>query len=59
MSYDPQSAPDIVFLRKTGIALVVLTLAVGAISVVGTLKTNEPVVLAHSVDVGSSAAGLK
>jgi hypothetical protein len=62
MPYDPQSGPDIVFLRNTGIALLALTLAVGAISVVGSLKTRElvePVVLAQSVDGGSPAADLK
>jgi hypothetical protein len=59
MSYDPQLEPDIVFLRNIGIALVALTLSIGAISVIGTLKTSNAVVLAESVDVGSSAAGLK
>ena len=58
-SFDPQSGSDLVFLRNTGITLVALTLAVGAISVVGSLKTSNPVVLAQSVDVSSSAAGLK
>ena len=53
MSHDPQSAPDIVFLRNIGIALVALTVAAGTISVVEGLKTSEPVLLAQSMDVNA------
>ena len=49
MPQDPQSAPDVDFLRNTGIALFALTVAAGAIAVVGSLKTVEPTVLAQSV----------
>jgi hypothetical protein len=59
MSYDPQSAPDMVFFRNTGIALLALTVAVGAISVVGALKTSEPLVLAQSVGGDAAATSLK
>jgi hypothetical protein len=48
-----------VFLRNTGIALLALTVAVGAISMVGALKTSEPLVLAQSVDGDAAATGLK
>ena len=58
MSYDLRSAPDIVFLRNTGMALLALTVAAGAISVVGALKTSEPLVLAQSVDADAPATGL-
>ena len=36
----PQPAPDITFLRNTGIALVTLALLAGSISLVGSLKVN-------------------
>jgi hypothetical protein len=49
-SYDPQSAPDIVYLRNTGFALLALTLMAGAISVFGVLKTSEPLVMAQSTE---------
>ena len=58
MSYDPQSAPDIVFLRNTGMALLALTIATGAISVIVTLKTSEPLVLAQSVDADAPVTSL-
>ena len=50
MPQDPQFAPDVGFLRNTGIALIVLTFAPGAIMVVGSLKPFESLVLAQSVD---------
>jgi hypothetical protein len=46
--YGPQSAPDVVFLRNTGFALLAFTLAAGAISVVGVLKTSETSIMAQS-----------
>ena len=49
-SYDPQSAPDVVYLRNTGFALLALTLMAGAISVFGVLKTSEPLVMAQSTE---------
>jgi hypothetical protein len=58
MSYYPQSAPDFVFLRNTGMALLALAVAAGAISVIGALKTSEPLVLAQSVDFDAPATGL-
>jgi hypothetical protein len=48
--YDPQSAPDVVYLRNTGFALLALTGAAGALSVAGALKISSPLVLAQSVD---------
>ena len=56
--YDAQSAPDMVFLRNTGIALLALTVVAGAISVAGALKTNEPLVLARSVEGDTPATDL-
>ena len=56
--YDAQSAPDIAFLRNTGIALLALTVAVGAISVVLALKTSEPLVLVQSVGGDAPATDL-
>jgi hypothetical protein len=53
--YDPQSAPDVVFLRNTGFALLVLTLAAGAISVAGVLKTSEPLIMAQSAESAAPA----
>jgi hypothetical protein len=58
MPCDPQSAPDIVFLRNTGIALLALTVAVGAISIVGALKTSKPLMLAQSAEGAVPAADL-
>ena len=49
MPPDPQFAPDVRFLRNTGVALIMLTAAAGAIMVVGLLKTFEPLVWAQSV----------
>ena len=54
--YDTQSAPDVVYLRNTGIALLALTLAAGAISVVGALKTGESLILAQSAASAAPAA---
>ena len=54
--YDTQSAPDVVYLRNTGIALLALTLAAGAISVVGALKTGESLILAQSAASAALAA---
>jgi hypothetical protein len=48
--YDPQSAPDVVYLRNTGFALLALTALAGAISVVGVLKTSEPLIMAQSAE---------
>ena len=58
MPYEPQLAPDLVFLRNTGIALLALTIAVGGITIFGSLKVNDPLVLAQSVDVGPPTTGL-
>ena len=58
MSHDAQSAPDIVFLRNIGMALLALTVATGAICVVGSLKYSEPLVLAQSVDDNATATDL-
>ena len=41
MSHEVQSKPDIAFLRNMGLALFALTIAVGAISIFGSLKTSE------------------
>ena len=58
MSHDAQSAPDIVFLRNIGIALIALTVATGTICVVGSLKYSEPLALAQSVDDNAAATDL-
>jgi hypothetical protein len=58
MSYDPQPAPDIAYLRRIGIALLALTIAVGGITVAGCLATSEPMTLAQSVYGNSAATGL-
>lgn len=42
LSENPQPAPDIAFLRNTGIALVTFTLLAGSISLVGALKADQP-----------------
>ena len=55
---DPQSAPDMVFFRNTGIALLALTVAAGAISVVGVLKTSEPLTMAQSAESAAPATDL-
>ena len=47
---DARPAPDMVFLRNTGFALLALAVAAGAISVAGALKTSAPLVLAQPVD---------
>ena len=47
-----------VFLRNTGIALLALTVAAGAISVGGALKAIEPVVLTQSADGDAPATDL-
>jgi hypothetical protein len=54
--YDPQSAPDVVYLRNTGFALLALTVLAGAISVVGVLKTSQPLVMAQSAESAMPAA---
>ena len=54
--YDTQSAPDVVYLRNTGFALLALTLAAGAISVVGALKTSQPLAMAQSAESAAPAA---
>ena len=54
--YDAQSAPDVVYLRNTGFALLALTLAAGAISVVGALKTGESLIMAQSAASSVPAA---
>ena len=41
MSHEVQSKPDNAFLRNIGLVLFALTVAVGAISVVGSLETSE------------------
>ena len=46
--FDPHLAPDVVFLRNTGFALLALTVAVGAIGALGVLKTSEPLIMAQS-----------
>jgi hypothetical protein len=38
---NPQPAPDIAFLRNTGIALLTLALVAGSISLTGSLKAVE------------------
>jgi hypothetical protein len=52
MPYEPQLAPDLVFLRNPGIALLALTIAVGGITIFGFLKVNDPLPLTQSVAVG-------
>ena len=54
--YDPQSAPDVVFLRNTGFGLLALTIAVGAIGAIGVLKTSEPLIMAQSAASAAPAA---
>ena len=49
MPQDPQLAPDVDFLRNTGFALFALTVAAGAIAVVGSLKMVQPSALAQSI----------
>jgi hypothetical protein len=56
MAHDAQSAPDVAFLRNIGIALVAITVAVGAIGVVGCLNTSEPWMLAQSLDGNTTAS---
>jgi hypothetical protein len=56
MTHHAQSAPDIAFLRNIGIALLGLTVAVGAISVVGCLKAGEPWMVAQSLDGNITAS---
>ena len=57
MSHDVQSAPDIAFFRNIGITLLALTVAVGAISVIGCLKTSETSMLAQSLEGNTTASG--
>ena len=56
-TYDPQSAPDVVYLRNTGLALLALTVVAGAISVVGALKTSQPLFMAQSAASAAPEAG--
>jgi hypothetical protein len=58
MSHDAQSVPDIALLRNIGMALLALTIAVGAICVVGGLKSREPWVPPQFVDDNAAATGL-
>ena len=58
MPYDAQPAPDIAFLRYTGIALLALAITAGAISVVGVLKTSEPLTMAQSAESAAPATDL-
>jgi len=58
MSHDPQSVPDIAFLRNIGMVLLALTVAVGAICVVGGLKSSELWVPPQFVDDNAAAADL-
>ena len=50
MPDDQQLLPDIAFFRNAGIALLALTVALGTISVVGSLKATAPFMLVQSVD---------
>ena len=59
MSHEAQSTPDIAFLRNIGMALLALTVAVGTISVVGSLKTSEPLELPQSVEGNAVATNLE
>jgi hypothetical protein len=52
-------APDIGFLRNTGIALCALTAAVGAITIFGSITISDQSVLAQSVDVDSPTSSLR
>lgn len=49
---------DVVFLRNIGFALFTLTFAVGAIIVVGVLKTSQLLSLAFSQEASAPAADL-
>ena len=57
-SHHPHLEPDVVFLRNTGIALLALTVMVGAISVAGVLKTSEPLIMAQSAEGAAPATDL-
>ena len=52
---EPESAPDVIYLRNTGLALLGFTLMAGAISVVGALKTSESLEMAQSAESASPA----
>ena len=55
LSDNPQPAPDIAFLRNTGIALLTLALVAGSISLTGSLKTVElPVQITAVGDLAQS-----
>ena len=54
--FDLQSAPDVVYLRNTGFALLALAAATGAITVVGALKTSQPLTMAQSAESAVAAA---
>ena len=55
MYHDPQSAPDVTFLRNIAITLLALTVVVGAIGVTGSLVTSDPFVLDQSLDGNTTA----
>jgi hypothetical protein len=50
MPDDSQLVPHIVFFRNAGITLLALAVALGAFSVVGSLKATSPMKLAQAVD---------
>jgi len=55
LSDNPQPAPDVAFLRNTGIALLTLALAAGSISLTGSLKALElPVQITQMGDFAQS-----
>jgi len=55
LSDNPQPAPDVAFLRNTGIALLTLALAAGSISLTGSLKALElPVQITQVSDFAQS-----
>ncbi len=49
MTQDSQSTPDIAFFQIIGMTLLALTFAVGAITIVGSMKVSEPSMLAQSL----------
>lgn len=58
MTHNAQSAPDIAFLRNIGMTLLALTFAVGAISVVGCMNADEPLMVAQSPDGNKTASNV-
>ena len=55
MYHDPQSAPDVTFLRNIAITLLAMTVVVGAIGVTGSLVTSDPFLLDQSLDGNTTA----